>query len=161
MKKLLIAISLLIVALDQWTKMYIKSHFALHESKPVIDGFFDITYVLNPGAAFGFLAKLDETYRRGFFVVVTIIAIAAVAYLLYKEKGMKLRLISYTLVLAGAAGNFIDRIYMGKVVDFLLFYYKTYQWPAFNVADTAISIGIGLLMLDYFFIKRSKDESNA
>ncbi len=161
MKKILIIVSLAIVALDQWTKMYIKSNFALHESRPVIDGFFDITYVLNPGAAFGFLAKLDDTYRRGFFVVVTIIAIAAVAYLLYKEKGMKLRLISYTLVLAGAAGNFIDRIYMGKVVDFLLFYYKTYQWPAFNVADTAISIGIGLLMLDYFFIKRSKDESNA
>lgn len=161
MKKLLIAVSLAIVALDQWTKLYIKNHFVLHESKTVINGFFDITYVLNPGAAFGFLARMDEAYRRGFFVVITIIAIAAVAYLMVKEKGMKLRLISYTLVLAGAVGNFIDRVYMGKVVDFLLFYYKTYQWPAFNVADTAISIGIGLLMIDYFFIKRSKDENNA
>lgn len=161
MKKLLLAVSLAIVALDQWTKLYIKNHFQLHESVPVISGFFDITYVLNPGAAFGFLAGLNEAYRRGFFVVVTIAAIAAVAYLMIKEKGMKLRLISYTLVLAGAVGNFIDRVYMGKVIDFLLFYYKTYQWPAFNVADTAISIGIGLLMIDYFFIKRNKDENNA
>ena len=161
MKKALIILSLAIVAIDQWTKMYIKTHFALHESKPVIDGFFDITYVLNPGAAFGFMARLDEAYRRGFFIVVTIVAIAAVAYLLYKEKHMKMRLISYTLVLAGATGNFIDRIYMGKVVDFLLFYYKNYQWPAFNVADSAISVGIGLLLIDYFFMKRNKDANHA
>ena len=161
MKKALIALSLAIIALDQWTKLYIKSHFALYEAKSVINGFFDITYVLNPGAAFGFLAKLDEAYRRGFFVVITIVAIAAVAYLLMKEKHLKLRLVSYTLVLAGAVGNFIDRIYMGKVVDFLLFYYKSYQWPAFNVADTAISIGIGLLMIDYFFMKRNKDANHA
>lgn len=161
MKKLLIAMSLLIVAVDQWSKYYIKTHFMLHESKPIIHGFFDIVYVLNPGAAFGFMAKLDEAYRRGFFVVVTVIAIAAVVYLLIKEQDMKLRLFSYTLVLAGAVGNFIDRIYMGKVVDFLLVYYKTYQWPAFNIADSAISIGICLLVYDYLFIKRGSNENNA
>lgn len=161
MKKLLIAMSLVIVALDQWTKYYIKTHFMLHESKEVIKGFFDIVYVQNPGAAFGFLARLDDAYRRGFFVVVTIVAISAVAYLLVKEKDMKLRFFSYTLVLAGAVGNFIDRIYMGKVVDFLLFYYKTYQWPAFNVADMAISVGICLLVYDYLFIKRGKNENHA
>lgn len=161
MKKAMIALAVAVVALDQWTKAYIVKNFILHESRPVIDGFFDITYVLNPGAAFGFLGRLPETYRKLFFIAVTILAIACVTYLLIKEKGMKLRLFSYTLVLAGAVGNFIDRLLVGKVVDFLLFYYKTWQWPAFNVADIAISTGIGLLLLDYIFIKRSTNENNA
>jgi len=154
MKKFLLIFSALIVILDQWTKLYIKSNFELYDTKPVVDGFFSITYVLNPGAAFGFLAKLDESYRQIFFVIVTFIAIAAVTYLMVKERGMKIRLLSYTLILAGAVGNFIDRVYIGKVVDFLLFYYKSFQWPAFNVADISISIGIGILMIDYFFINR-------
>lgn len=161
MKRAMIALAVAIVALDQYTKMYIVKNFTLHDSRPVIDGFFDIVYVLNPGAAFGFLGKLPETYRKLFFIAVTILAISCVAYLLIKEKGMKLRLFSYTLVLAGAVGNFIDRLFVGKVVDFLLFYYKTWQWPAFNVADIAISTGIGLLLLDYIFIKRSTNENNA
>ncbi len=161
MKKAMIALALAVVVLDQWTKAYIVKNFILHESRPVIDGFFDITYILNPGAAFGFLGRLPETYRKLFFIAVTILAISCVAYLLIKEKGMKLRLFSYTLVLAGAVGNFIDRLFVGKVVDFLLFYYKTWQYPAFNVADIAISIGIGLLLLDYIFIKRSTNENNA
>jgi len=154
MKKFLLIFSALIVILDQWTKLYIKANFELYDTKPVVDGFFSITYVLNPGAAFGFLAKLDESYRQIFFVIVTFIAIAAVTYLMVKERGMKIRLLSYTLILAGAVGNFIDRVYIGKVVDFLLFYYKSFQWPAFNVADISISIGIGILMIDYFFINR-------
>ncbi|MGE4265811.1 MAG: signal peptidase II [Deferribacterales bacterium] len=161
LRKYMIALAAAIVILDQWTKMYIVKNFNLHEARPVIDGFFDIVYILNPGAAFGFLGRLPETYRRVFFIAVTILAIVCVAYLLIKEKGMKLRLFSYTLVLAGAVGNFIDRLFVGKVVDFLLFYYKTWQWPAFNVADIAISTGIGLLLLDYIFIKRSTNENNA
>jgi len=157
MKKYLLPFSVFIVLLDQWTKIYIKSNFELYEMRPVIDGFFSITYVLNPGAAFGMLAKLDESYRQIFFVVVTAIAIAAVAYLMYKEKEMKIRLVSYTLILAGAVGNFIDRVYMGKVVDFLHFYIKQYQWPAFNVADISISVGIGLLFLDYIILNKRSD----
>lgn len=153
MKKLLLISAALIVALDQWTKIYIKNNFELYELRPVIDGFFSITYVLNPGAAFGMLAQLNESYRQLFFVVITAIAIAAVVYLMIKEKGMKMRLISYTLILSGAVGNFIDRVYIGKVVDFLHFYYKQYQWPAFNVADMAISVGIGLLFIDYIILK--------
>ena len=153
MKKLLLISAALIVALDQWTKIYIKNNFELYELRPVIDGFFSITYVLNPGAAFGMLAQLNESYRQLFFVVITAIAIAAVVYLMIKEKGMKMRLISYTLILSGAVGNFIDSVYIGKVVDFLHFYYKQYQWPAFNVADMAISVGIGLLFIDYIILK--------
>ncbi|ADD68535.1 lipoprotein signal peptidase [Denitrovibrio acetiphilus DSM 12809] len=157
MKKILISSVVFIVILDQWTKLYIKNNFDLYELRPVIDGFFSITYVLNPGAAFGMLAKLDDSYRQGFFVIITAVAILAVIYLMSKEKDMKIRLVSYTLILAGAIGNFIDRIYIGKVVDFLHFYYKQYQWPAFNVADIAISVGIGILFLDYIILSnRSK-----
>jgi signal peptidase II len=154
MKKLLLISAAIIVAFDQWTKLYIKNNFDMYEMRPVIDGFFSITYVLNPGAAFGILAQMNESYRKLFFVAVTILAIAAVAYLMVKEKGMKIRMVSYTLVLAGAVGNFIDRVQMGKVVDFLHFYYKQYQWPAFNVADISISVGIGLLFLDYIILKK-------
>lgn len=89
--------------------------------------------------------------------MVTAIAILAVIYLMIKEQDMKVRLVSYTLILSGAVGNFIDRVYMGKVVDFLHFYYNQYQWPAFNVADMAISVGISLLFIDYIILKK-RDE---
>ena len=157
MKKILFIIVAVIVALDQWTKLYIKGNFVLYEMRPVIDGFFSITYVLNKGAAFGIMAKLNEAYRQGFFIIITAVAIVAVIYLMIKEKEMIVRLISYTLILAGAIGNFIDRIYLGQVVDFLHFYYKQYQWPAFNVADIAISCGIGLLFIDYMILKNRKE----
>ena len=156
-KRILLASAALIVALDQWTKVYIKNNFDLYEMRPVIDGFFSITHVLNPGAAFGMLAKLDESYRQIFFVCVTALAIAAVVYLMVKEKHLKLRLVSYTLILAGAVGNFIDRVYIGKVVDFLHFYYKSYAWPAFNVADISISVGICLLFLDYIVLNKREN----
>lgn len=159
MKIMLSALFIVLLALDQVTKLMIKSKFVLHESIPVIDGFFNITYVLNPGAAFGILANLPETYRRGFFIIITIIAIAAIVYLMVKESHLKLRAVSYTLILSGAVGNFIDRAYMGKVVDFLDVYIKNHHWPAFNVADSAISIGVFLLILDMlFFNKETKQE---
>jgi signal peptidase II len=156
MKKTLITIFVTIVALDQVTKAAISSGFSMHESRVVIPGFFSLTYVLNPGAAFGFLARLNESYRQIFFVAVTIIAIAAVAYLLTKEFQMKLRAYSYTLILSGAIGNLIDRIYIGKVVDFLDFYVSNHHWPAFNMADSAITIGISLLMLDLFLHRKER-----
>lgn len=93
--------------------------------------------------------------------MVTAIAILAVIYLMIKEQDMKVRLVSYTLILSGAVGNFIDRVYMGgKVVDFLHFYYNQYQWPAFNVADMAISVGISLLFIDYIILKKRGTKSN-
>ncbi|PLX70054.1 MAG: signal peptidase II [Denitrovibrio sp.] len=157
MKKILLIAAALIIAIDQWTKIYIKSNFEMYEMRPVIDGFFSITYILNPGAAFGMLAELNESYRQLFFVIITAVAILAVIYLMIKEQDMKMRLVSYTLILSGAIGNFIDRVYMGKVVDFLHFYYQQYQWPAFNVADMSISVGISLLFLDYIILKKRND----
>lgn len=161
MRKYLYPLFFGLVLLDQITKVYVKSVFKLYESVPVVDGLFNLTYVLNPGAAFGFLGKLPETFRRIFFVVITLVAIAAVLYLLYKEYMMRLRALAYTLILSGAVGNFIDRVYLGKVVDFLDFYVGTYHWPAFNVADSAISVGICLLTIDILFIKRENNGQKA
>ncbi|QAR32882.1 signal peptidase II [Geovibrio thiophilus] len=156
MKKTLIPLFTVLLFIDQATKIIVKNTFMLHETREVIPGFFNLTYILNPGAAFGFLARMNENYRQLFFVLITLIAIAAVAYLLYKEHSMKLRAFSYTLIIAGAVGNFIDRVYIGKVVDFLDFYVSDYHWPAFNVADSAISVGVCFLMLDLFLHKRSE-----
>lgn len=152
--KIIYLVIIAIVVVDQWSKRVIVKNFNLYDSIPVIDGFFNITYVLNPGAAFGFLAKMSEQYRVFFFVVVTIIAIFLVVYLLIKERKYILRKYSYTLILAGAIGNLIDRITIGKVVDFLDFYISKYHWPAFNVADVSISCGVGLLLLDMYMEKR-------
>jgi signal peptidase II len=145
---------IVIIVVDQWTKKVVVGSFNLYDSVAVIDGFFNITYVLNPGAAFGFLAKMSDQYRVAFFVGVTIIAIAIVVYLLIKEKTIVLRRYAYSLIFAGAVGNLIDRITVGKVIDFLDFYVGKYHWPAFNVADISITIGVGLLILDMLLEKK-------
>ncbi|WP_022849692.1 signal peptidase II [Limisalsivibrio acetivorans] len=156
MRKKLITLFTVILILDQATKVFVKETMHLHQSIEVIPGLFNITYILNPGAAFGFLAKLNESYRQIFFVLVTIAAVFAVLYLLYKEYDNRLRAFSYTLILTGACGNLIDRIYIGKVVDFLDFYVSRYHWPAFNIADSAITVGITILLMDLILEKRGK-----
>lgn len=143
------------IALDVVTKLIIKANVSYLETIPVIDGFFNIVYVLNPGAAFGFLRGLDDSYRQIFFIVVTIIAIVFILYLMNNEKS-KLSAYAFALVLSGAIGNLIDRIHTSYVVDFLDFYIGSYHWPAFNIADSCITIGITILLIDSFFIKKSK-----
>ncbi|MBZ4642509.1 MAG: lspA [Deferribacteraceae bacterium] len=159
MKKYL-PIIFILVLIDQVTKFYIKHVFDLYETKEIIPGFFNLTFVLNPGAAFGFLAKLNESFRQIFFIIVTTIAIIIVIYLMYKEMQHKLRAFSYALILSGAIGNFIDRIYLGSVVDFLDFYIKNYHWPAFNIADSCITVGIILLILDMIINKKGAQDAN-
>jgi signal peptidase II len=152
-----ITLIIALVAMDQITKIYIKHNFELYETKTVIPGFFNITFVLNPGAAFGFLAKLNDSYRQIFFLAVTFIAIILLIYLMFKEKKHRFRLFSYSIILSGALGNFIDRIYLGSVIDFLDFYIKKYHWPAFNIADSCITVGVFLLFIDIFFQKGGKN----
>lgn len=154
MRRKLSLLFLILLGLDQLTKLLVREQFELYESIPVVDGFFNLTYVLNPGAAFGMLGQLPELWRKWFFVAVTLIAIAAVVYLMYHERQHILRVYAYTCILSGAVGNFIDRVFIGKVVDFLDFYIGTYHWPAFNIADSAITVGIGLIILDILISKR-------
>ncbi len=145
----------LVAGLDQFSKWQISSAMSLHASCPVIDGFFSITYVRNPGAAFGFLANAPSFFRSGFLIAVSAAAIVMILYYLAQNKtGGVLLTVALSLITGGAAGNLIDRIRFGEVVDFLDVYIGSYHWPAFNVADSAISVGAVLLIVELFRRRR-------
>ena len=157
-KKYLLFLTVIPLIIDIITKNLIKSKLMLYDAVPVIDGFFNIVYVLNPGAAFSFLHDMNESYRRLFFITVTIIAIFVVLYIFAREKS-KINTAGFALILSGAIGNLIDRIIIGKVVDFLDFYYKTYHFPAFNVADSCITVGVVLIIIDILFFSKKRDNN--
>lgn len=139
----------MVILLDQATKYYVTSQFRLHESLPVIEGFFSITYIRNPGAAFGFLAGASPLFRGLFFTVVTLIAVGLILFYLLKNRDSSpLPMTPLCLIFAGAVGNLVDRIRFGEVIDFLDVSIGSYHWPAFNVADSAISIGVAFLIVD-------------
>ncbi len=160
MKKNLIIFFLgaaVIIALDQITKSAITSRFALHEVYPVISGFFNLVYVMNPGAAFGFLASASETFRYIFFTGITVLAAGLIIYYLVKSNPRNLLLSgSLTLIFGGAVGNLIDRLRFGAVVDFLDIYIGGAHWPAFNVADSAITMGAILMIWEMILNRKNK-----
>jgi len=140
-----------VLLVDLATKSAVMSAFSLHESMTVIPGFFDLTYVRNPGAAFGFLARTSPAFRSFFFSGVAVAAILFILYFLFREKEAGLTLtLSLGLIIGGATGNLLDRIRFGEVVDFLDFSIGGYHWPAFNAADSAISVGACLLLYEIF-----------
>lgn len=144
--KLLALTSAVILILDQATKLYIDATFRLYESVVVIENFFRITYVRNPGAAFGFLS--DSAYRIPFFITVAVVASVGILWYLHKLRSdQRWMQFSLALIFSGAIGNLIDRIRIGEVIDFLDVHWYQYHWPAFNVADSAISVGVVVLLL--------------
>ncbi|PLX90584.1 MAG: signal peptidase II [Desulfuromonas sp.] len=143
----LAVVNLIILPLDQLTKWLIDASFRLHESVPVIPGLFHLTYVRNKGAAFGIFA--DSAVRIPFFISVSIIALLAILwYLRHLQERQRVALYALSLVFSGALGNLIDRVRFGEVIDFLDVFWGRYHWPAFNVADSAITIGVTLLIID-------------
>ena len=144
-------IALAIVFLDQTTKLVIIQTIQYGQAIAIIPDFFDIVFVLNPGAAFGFLATLSAGVRNPLFILVSVVAVVLIVFYRARYLGSN-RLVSFALalVLGGAAGNLIDRLRYGMVVDFLDVHVGQYHWPAFNVADSTISIGVGLMILDIF-----------
>lgn len=148
-----------LIVIDQITKVYIDSTMTLHDSLPVIPGFFNITYVRNPGAAFGFLAGASPLFRSIFFLGISAVAIGCIFYYIKKSRDDEPFLIlALSLILSGAVGNFIDRARFGEVIDFLDVYIGSHHWPAFNVADSAISIGAVILIIEMFRRRSGKDE---
>lgn len=142
-------VALTVILLDQATKLVIVEALRVGQGIPVIPGFFDIVFVLNPGAAFGFLATLSEGVRSPFFILITVVAVSLIVF--YHTRFLhadRLASVALGLILGGAIGNLIDRLRYGMVVDFLDFHVSRYHWPAFNVADSAISIGVSLMFLD-------------
>jgi signal peptidase II len=147
------AITATILVLDQLTKYLVVQRFRLHESVRVIPGFFDLTYVRNPGAAFGFLAGAPGMWRSIFFITVSIVALAVIVALVRQTRD-RLPLIAFALIGGGAVGNLIDRVRFGEVVDFIDWYYRTFHWPTFNIADSAITLGVGLLAIEMLLPKK-------
>ena len=144
---ILAVVSLGIILLDQVTKMAIHSGFSLHESRSIIEGFFNLTYVRNPGAAFGFLQSAAPMFRKIFFLSITPVALGVILYFLKSTKdGDWGQVVALSCVFGGAIGNYIDRIRFGYVIDFLDFYFKNTHYPAFNVADSSIVVGVVLLL---------------
>ena len=151
---LVVSIALVIVIFDQITKIMVDADMKLYQSIPIIDGFFSLTYVRNTGAAFSMFADMSESYRVPFFAGVAITAAIAILYFVRTTPAsQKVVLIGCGFVLGGAVGNLIDRVTYGSVIDFLDVYYGAWHWPAFNVADSFISIGVGLLLLHSIFVR--------
>lgn len=154
--RLLLIFSVVILLLDQWTKYMVLQKLALYQRVEVIQGFFNLTHVRNTGGAFGIFGGEKGGLGSIFFVVVSLIAIGAIVFLFFKVKeNEKTLAFSFSLILSGAVGNLIDRLRYGEVIDFLDVHLSTYHWPAFNVADSAICVGIGLMALE-LLIRDSK-----
>ena len=138
-----------ILVLDRWTKLLIQKRFDLNESITVIDGFFNITYVRNTGVAFGIFSSISSPAKSVLLSLFTACAaVVVVTYSVRSPAGNRLLQIALSLILGGALGNLYDRLAYRYVVDFLEFYAGSYHWPSFNVADSAISIGVGLLAVE-------------
>lgn len=148
-----LALAALIVVLDQLTKYVVTGRFTVGERVEVTP-FFNLVLVYNPGAAFSFLSK-ESGWQRGLFIAIALAASTWIVYLLARYPQERLFSLALTLVLAGAVGNVIDRIVVGAVTDFLDFHAFGYHWPAFNVADSAITCGAVLLIWDAMRPKKS------
>lgn len=141
-----LALALVIVVADQITKYLIVQKFALHETLQ-ITSFFNLFYVRNTGAAFSMLANAGG-WQRVFFVAVAVVASAWIIWLLRRHPGQKLFCLALAMILGGAVGNLIDRALFGSVVDFVQVHYAGWYFPAFNVADSVITVGAGLMIWD-------------
>jgi len=140
----------IVLVLDQLTKYVVEARIRLYDVITVIPGFFNLTHVRNKGAAFGILSDLPEFWRSAFFITVTIIAVAAIIALIVKTHE-RIPVYAFSLIAGGALGNVVDRIRYGEVVDFIQWYMKSYYWPSFNVADSAITLGVVLLAIEMLF----------
>ena len=139
-------LALLLVVADQLTKLWALSVFEPYEVLPVLP-VFNLTLVFNPGAAFSFLSDAGGWQRTFFIVLSSLISIGLVVWLMRLRSGERLTGIALGMILGGALGNLIDRVRLGKVVDFLDFYWREWHWPAFNVADSAITVGVVIMLL--------------
>ncbi|MGE5302011.1 MAG: signal peptidase II [Alphaproteobacteria bacterium] len=150
--KLVLSWLTVIVVIDQITKLIVDRTMPLYHSIPIIDGFFNLTYIRNTGAAFGILAGSGAAFRLPFLVLFSLLAIGFIIVMLRRlperETGL---IIALTFILGGAIGNLIDRFAYGEVIDFLDIYWATYHWPAFNIADSFITVGVTITI--YYLIK--------
>ena len=154
-------IALAVVLLDRWTKHVVAQRIHPYSHIQVIRGFFQLTHTENTGAAFSLFADSPAPWKTAMLIAFSAIALVVVSVLLWKNHHAHVATgIGLSLIMGGAFGNLWDRLARGRVVDFLLFYYKRYQWPVFNLADSAIVVGAGLLVLEILFHKSSGREES-
>ena len=154
--KLVFTLLVFIVLLDQLSKFIVDRTMPLHHSIPVIENLFNLTYIRNTGAAFGILAESAASFRLPFLVLFSLLAIGLIGMMLRRlPEGEKGLITALTFILGGAIGNLIDRVVYGEVIDFLDFYWRQFHWPAFNFADSFISVGV---MITFYYLVRSKGD---
>jgi signal peptidase II len=147
--------AVIVVALDQASKLWVAATMELWTGFPVIPGFFNLVHVTNRGAAWGFLASEDIDWQRPLFIAVTFLALGFITYMLRTaEESDRWMITGLGLIAGGAVGNLIDRVRLGAVVDFLDFHIGSAHWPAFNVADCALTAGAGCIILSMFINHR-------
>jgi signal peptidase II len=150
-----LGIAALVILADQLSKLVLEQTFSYGERKNLLS-FFDLTLLYNKGAAFSFLSN-GTGWQRWFFTGIAVVAVLVILFLLARHSSQKLFACALALIAGGALGNVIDRLVHGHVIDFLLFYWRDWFFPAFNVADSAISVGAALLVLDELLrVRRTK-----
>ena len=153
-------LALLVVLLDRWTKRMVAAHIAMYTHIQIIPGFFRITHTENTGAAFSLFADSPSHWKTTLLIGFSLIAMVIVSVLLWRQaRALTITGIALSLILGGAVGNLWDRVASGRVVDFLLFYVKQYQWPVFNLADSAIVVGASLLVIEILFAHHTPSET--
>lgn len=155
-------LAVLVVLADRWTKRLVAARIALYSRGiQIIPGFFRITHTENTGAAFSLFADSPSHWKTSALIAFSVVAMVIVVGLLWKQKRpLTLTGIALSLILGGAFGNLWDRVASGRVVDFLLFYVRQYQWPVFNLADSSIVVGASLLVIEILF-SQSKSPADA
>ena len=157
---LLGAITIPVILLDQATKLFVQAHMALYESIAIIPNYLDITYTLNPGAAFSMLADAPPWLRKMFLLSMACAAIIVLAVMIVRADRVSISSVAFALILGGAVGNLIDRAIRGRVIDFMRAHYYDLNYPIFNVADSAISIGVALIIITAFFGSDDEPKQN-
>ena len=155
--KLFLPLAAGVLLLDQVSKAAVSATLKMYEVRPIVHGLLNLTRVHNTGAAFGLLAGQPSILRTLFFLGVSLVAMGVVLWMIFRlPPDQKVELVALSLIFGGALGNVIDRGRLGEVIDFIDVYYRTYHWPAFNVADSAITIGVMLLLYCLVFVREKK-----
>jgi signal peptidase II len=141
------SITMPIVGLDQLTKLYIASHLPLYGTRAIIPNWLDLTYTLNPGAAFSLFATMPAAAREVLFMVLSCTAILVLIVLMARRTTTRRACVGFALILGGTIGNLVDRLARGRVVDFIYFHHDSFSYPVFNVADSAITIGVAIILM--------------
>jgi len=141
------AVTLPVLLLDQLSKHLVNTHMQLYRSIPLIPGWLDLTYTLNPGAAFSLFATMPAAFRRIFFIALSVVAIVVLTVLIVRRATQLSSAFAFALILGGTLGNLYDRLARGVVIDFIYFHHESFSYPVFNLADSAITTGVAIVIL--------------